>query len=333
MKDLKSPWHNGELALQRRLGVDERMARVGPMVIRPFMPDQHRLFFEQLPFVVAATVDDAGEIWASLWSGPAGFARSPDPRHLDLDVTLESSDPTRHGAKDGAAVGLLGIELETRRRNRMNGHILSQNGGLRVEVQHSFGNCPKYITRRALEPVTPTSPVEVHTHAGLPQQARDHIASADTFYVASYVDRPAQEGGRQIDISHRGGRPGFVHVADDGTLTIPDFLGNKFFNTLGNFMLNPRAALVFTDFSTGTLIHLTGRAEVLLEDPRTQAFKGAERLWRFKPTQTIVRHGAFCVRAKLLDPSPNNARTGTWAEAASQTAEQDNTERMKPPAA
>ena len=59
------------------------------------------------------------------------------------------------------------------------------------------------------------------------------------------------------DISHRGGRPGFVRV-DGDVLTIPDFRGNRYFNTLGNLIAEPRASLLFVDFETGDLLQLQG---------------------------------------------------------------------------
>ena len=69
--------------------------------------------------------------------------------------------------------------------------------------------------------------------AELDEAARALIAASDTFFVASR-SRPelGVEGG--LDMSHRGGRPGFVGV-QGGTLAIPDFRGNRFYNTLGNF--------------------------------------------------------------------------------------------------
>jgi hypothetical protein len=47
----------------------------------------------------------------------------------------------------GSRIGGLGIELHTRRRNRVNGIITAvSDAGVRLlEVQQSYGNCPKYI--------------------------------------------------------------------------------------------------------------------------------------------------------------------------------------------
>jgi hypothetical protein len=85
-----------------------------------------------------------------------------------------------------------------------------------------------------------------------------------------------------VDVSHRGGKPGFVHVNDDGTLTVPDFSGNKFFNTIGNLLVNPRAGLLFIDFENGNLLYLAVAAEIIWEGEQISAFEGAERLLRFR---------------------------------------------------
>lgn len=51
-----------------------------------------------------------------------------------------------------------------------------------------------------------------------------------------------------IDVSHRGGNPGFVHIVNETTLEFSDNSRNMMFNTLGNVALNPDAGLVFIDF-------------------------------------------------------------------------------------
>jgi predicted pyridoxine 5'-phosphate oxidase superfamily flavin-nucleotide-binding protein len=108
------------------------------------MPDQHRIFFAQLPFVVAGTVDDRGAPVATLLTGGPGFVASPDPR--TLAIAAVSGDPAGRWLRRGAPVGLLGIELATRRRNRANGTIaFAGEPGLLVAVRQSFGNCPQYI--------------------------------------------------------------------------------------------------------------------------------------------------------------------------------------------
>ncbi|WP_076865032.1 FAD-binding oxidoreductase [Bradyrhizobium mercantei] len=312
-------WHAGETAIQQKAGVLEKMAAVGQRAVRDFMPDQHREFFAQIPFIVVGSVDHSGDAWASLLAGRPGFIASPTPRSLEIDAQPDPSDPVGEGMRDGDAIALLGIELHTRRRNRANGLLRASSArALSFELDQSFGNCPQYIQLRDFafvrEPDQPFTG-EIETSTALDQAARDMIAAADTFFVASYAER---EDRRQVDVSHRGGRAGFVRVADDGTLTIPDFAGNLFFNTLGNILVNGKAGLAFVDFETGDMLQLTGDAEVILDSPEIAAFQGAERLWSFRARRVVSRRGALPLRWAFRAEgwSPNALMTGDWAQAA-----------------
>jgi ferredoxin-NADP reductase/predicted pyridoxine 5'-phosphate oxidase superfamily flavin-nucleotide-binding protein len=311
-----SPWHEGELTLQRSVGVVERMAGPGErQMARDWMPDQHREFYAQLPFVLLGAVDKTGEVWATLRAGQPGFMHSPVPQRLALRLARDPQDPADAGMDDGDGIGMLGIELDTRRRNRLNGFVRrSSEAGFEIEATQAYGNCPQYIQLRQYAFVE-SSPEPVVETTALDARAREMVAGTDSFYVATYVDR---DGVRQVDVSHRGGKPGFVHVADDGTLTVPDFSGNLFFNTLGNLLLNPRAGLVFVNFRTGDLLQMTGRAEVLLDAPEIAAFMGAERMWRFKPQRIVFRPAALPLRWTDAPDgaSPNALITGSWEDAA-----------------
>lgn len=309
--DSPPPWHEGEVALQRRAGVAERMAERGRSAILDHLPDPHRAFFAQLPFVVLGTVDAAGDAWATLVAGRPGFVHAPEPRRLALAAPRDADDPADAGLEAGAAVALLGIELHSRRRNRANGSVARREPeGVEIAVEQAFGNCPQYIQRRAgrFVPVLPRAAPACRRDR-IDAGARRLIEAADTFFVASYVDRA---GGRQVDVSHRGGRPGFVRVDADGTLTVPDFAGNRYFNTLGNLLLNPRAGLVFVDFERGDLLQLTGDAEVDLDSPEIAAFQKAERLWRFRARQVVTRRAALPLRFDFAGWSPNTLQTGSW---------------------
>lgn len=309
-------WHAGEKAIQASLGVAGRMEEVGRHVIRDFMPDQHRAFYAQLPFVVAGSIDHRGDAWATLLAGRPGFIVSPTPTTLELRLRPDPADPASGGLQAGDSLGLLGIELHTRRRNRVNGMLQASAADvLQFEVEQSFGNCPKYIQLRDYHFVRdPAEPFtgEVIESAQLDGAARAMIAAADTFFVASYAD---DAGHRQVDVSHRGGRPGFVRIDDDGTLTIPDFSGNLFFATLGNILVNGKAGLVFVDFETGDLLQLSGDAEVILDSPEIAELDGAERLWKFRARRVVLRPGALPLRWAFRENgwSPYALRTGDWA--------------------
>jgi predicted pyridoxine 5'-phosphate oxidase superfamily flavin-nucleotide-binding protein len=314
-----SPWHEGERAMQRSAGSAEKLATRGHLLLRDHLIDQHRQFYPLLPFVVAGAVDHTGDAWATILAGKPGFLQSPDPYRLSIAAAHDPHDPADGGMNDGDAVGLLGIELHTRRRNRLNGLLRRTDAtAFEVEVQQSFGNCPQYIQLRDFAFVRdPAAPSDAATREldRLDDRARAMIAGADTFFVASYVDNA--ERGRAVDVSHRGGRPGFVRVGADGVLTIPDFSGNRFFNTLGNLIANPKAGLLFVDFETGDLLQLTGDAEVLLDSLEIAAVQGAERLWRFAPRRILYRSDALPLRWSFQPDgwSPQSLRTGTWDHA------------------
>lgn len=193
----------------------------------------------------------------------------------------------------------------------MNGRVAAADGGgFTVTVEQSFGNCAQYIQTREAMPV-PRGPLRTESLSGLDTRARDAIDAADTLFVAS-----ASAAG--LDMSHRGGRPGFVRQ-DGEVLTIPDFSGNRYFNTLGNFALNPRAALLIPDFASGDVLHLSGTVEIVWDGEEVRQFAGAERLWRF--TLRAAERRISALPPRWSDPaySPSLAGTGIWREGATQT--------------
>lgn len=295
---MATPWHKGEQTLQARAGVAARMAEVGSRAVRTAMPDQHRQFFAQLPFLLAGSRDQAGNVWASLLAGAPGFVSSPDPKTLTVAARPVSGDPLAGVLAPGLPLGILGIEVTTRRRNRANGHVLTSGpDGFTVSVEESFGNCPKYITRRDYGEVRETI-ARQEKLTSLDDAAQALITTATTFFVAS-----TGGSGMLPDVSHRGGPPGFVRFEQDGTLTVPDYAGNSFFNTLGNLLLYPHAGLLFPDFRSGDLLQLSGAAGLVENDTGTK-LPGAERLWRFQMTQGHWLRGAMPLRLTAGEASP-----------------------------
>jgi uncharacterized protein len=321
-----SPFHAGEQALQLRAGVRDRMEQIGRKVIRDFMPDQHRALFTELPFVVVGALDGRRRTWASVLFGTPGFMSSPDPQTLRIAARPGYGDSIVAGLVAGSPVGLLGIQLETRRRNRMNGTVIeADEDGFVVRVGQSFGNCPQYIQARkpvfSAEPSSTVAPRSKRAEGAiLSAGAAALVRRADTFFIATAS--PDAHGGdpvEGVDVSHRGGKPGFVRVDEgDGStvLTSPDFRGNSFFNTLGNLALNPRAGVVFVDFATGDLLSLTGKAEVIWDGPELETFAGAERLLRFGVDEGVWIGSAVPLRWSAPEPAPQLAGTGSWEDTA-----------------
>ena len=282
----ETPFHAGELELQERAGWRDRLAKGAVRFIRDFMSDQHREFFAQLPFIAVGMLDDDGNPWAGLLTGRPGFISTPDERHLDIRATFGASGPLARLVRPGANVGLLGIEFDTKRRNRANGVIeLGAPGTLRVRVNQSFGNCPQYIATRDLRFIdAPAGPADEVEGAALSSRAVELIRASNTLFIASAARPDATDARDGCDISHRGGEPGFVTVETVGPRTqmwIPDYRGNNFFNTFGNILRHPRAGLAFADFARTRVLMLTGAAEVIWEESRRGlVFSPAAGCWQ-----------------------------------------------------
>ncbi|MDE0922717.1 pyridoxamine 5'-phosphate oxidase family protein [Aurantimonas coralicida] len=287
-------FHAGELEAQRRAGVGD-VAAAAASFIRDRMPEQHRAFFASLPFLVVASGDEAGQPWVSIIEGSEGFATSPNPRQLRLAASLDRADPLAAPLASGNEIGMLGIALASRRRNRLNGFLRPEGTGYVVDVHQSFGNCPQYIHAREWHRVKARQPPPARRFDRLQPSHKAWIAAADTLFIGSGVGADGRRTAGGFDASHRGGEPGFVQVAMDGSLQIPDYPGNNFFNTIGNLIRDPRVGLLFVSFETGSLLQIAGRARIDWnaagsDDPQ------ARRMIRVAIDRVVERQGALSLR-------------------------------------
>ena len=303
MPDDKSPFHRGEIEIQSRFGDPAKSAKIGRRMIRGEMPAQHREFFAGLPLLLVGTLDEAGRPWASALAGAPGFVRATDPRTLEVTARPIYGDPLRAALVDGAEIGALGIDFQSRRRNRLNGTLANCGlDGFAIAVEQSFGNCPKYIQARGWTFGDGLGRIgeerEVRHGEALDKRDAALIADADTLFIASHFAEGAADRRHGVDLSHRGGRPGFVLVAHESQLLIPDYAGNKLFSTLGNLAANPKCGLLFIDFRTGDTLQLTGSAEILADPPHVARFAltggiAAERVLAVAIEATIRIAGAL----------------------------------------
>ncbi|HSB60729.1 MAG TPA: pyridoxamine 5'-phosphate oxidase family protein [Vicinamibacteria bacterium] len=296
------PYHPGEVEVQRRAGVREDADRVGRIVGAVLSATAGRALAD-LPLAVAASLDEGGRVWASLLAGPSGFLRRVDDKLLLVECLPSPADPLARNLGARAELGLLAIDLATRRRLRLNGRaLLDPERGIFLAVEQAYGNCPKYIQARRLDPpeASLAAPVPPERSPVLTRRQQALVAGADTFFIASFHP----EGG--ADASHRGGAPGFVRILDDRTLAFPDYPGNNMFNTLGNLAVQPRAGLLFLDFASGDTLQLTGRARLDRDPAAVAAFRGARHLVvNFAVDEALETRGAG-VRGRLLEYSPAN---------------------------
>ena len=325
---LENPFHEGELLVQQRAGETAKGEQNGRIIADSIIEGAFK-FIEQQSMVILGSVDHRQNVWASILLGHPGFIRVVDSQTVEFDLKqafIDKSDYFLNGAGENR-IGMLVIELATRRRLRINGAIaLIAPDKLQLRVTESYPNCPKYIQRRHLSldiDANPKQPPFIRGAGGdltfirgaggdltlksqsgqiLTAKQEELIRSADTFFVASF------HTSRGVDISHRGGNPGFIKVLNRQTLRIPDYIGNGMFNTLGNLVINPHAGLVFIDFDRSRTLQLVGKANILwdLEDEHRSETK---RYWDFKIEQWFETDLPVTFDCEFLDYSPYNPQT------------------------
>lgn len=249
-------FHWGELRAQAEAGLSERAKAVSRLV-QPVLPDGADDFLAHQHLLAVGAQGDDGRLWASLFTGPPGFVTALDEETVQVRQRLAGDDPVEPMTRRAGRLALLAIDLRTRIRLRMNGTSTPLPDGLRLTVEQSFPNCPKYIQRRSPVARADQSGTGETVRAGALDETMSRLVTrADTFFVAS-----ASEDG-DPDVSHRGGDPGFVELLSPTRLRWPDYRGNGMLMTLGNILQNPYTALVFVDWATGATLQMTGRARV-----------------------------------------------------------------------
>jgi predicted pyridoxine 5'-phosphate oxidase superfamily flavin-nucleotide-binding protein len=314
-----SPFHPGEQEVQKRMGVRDKSETVGRRGVRDYLPDQHREFYTLLPFLLVGTTDPQGRSWASLLTGPNGFITSPDPYHLQLATQPLFGSPIADHLEIGADIGILGILPENRRRNRATGQIAAIDAsGITVTIAQTFGNCPQYIQTRTIELLPeiaqPHQKKLLEQGDRLDSAAVELIQRSDTLFIATSYNTGKENPAFGCDVSHRGGKPGFVRVESDRTFIFPDFTGNFLYNTVGNILLNPRAGFLFIDFETRDLLYLTGRAEIVWDGPEIKAFLATERFIRFDVEAWRRVKASLPLQFRFGEYSPMLPLSGSWEQ-------------------
>ncbi|MEM1091362.1 MAG: pyridoxamine 5'-phosphate oxidase family protein [Pseudomonadota bacterium] len=295
--DASTPFHRGEEEVQRRQGVYESVKTWGSKVVRDYLPEQHQEFYAQQPFVIAAARDGQARPWVTVLTGKPGFLTSPTVTTMDFSVRLPAGDALGGALTEGAQLGLLGIELATRRRNRVNGTITATRGdGFSFDVGQTFGNCPQYISERHWKPATaPVAGTSVRGQT-LTADQRALIANAGTFFIGSGISDDDNRQANGLDASHRGGPSGFVEVQSPSRIVFPDYAGNNHFNTIGNLLVDPRVGLLFVDFEKGSLLQITGRATIDWDSDAVGEHAGAQRLVIIDIEETVQQNAVLPMR-------------------------------------
>ncbi len=300
-------YHKGEEEIQRLVG-EELQANSNGRIITDSIIKGAINFIEKQPMFIASSVDADSNVWVSLLLGDFGIVSVPTPNSISVNLNKMRSDPNDifySNIKENGVIGTLFIELNTRRRFRINGNADRLENRINVSILEAYPNCPKYIQQRVISSSDSFGNVSAHKTEGsaLTDELEEWISNADTLFVGS------QSGESRMDASHRGGHSGFVELLNGAALKIPDYQGNSMYNTLGNFQQNTKAGLLFVDFENKRTLQLTGEAELLFNqtsDDDLVKTTGTGRYWIFHLKRWILTNSHHDVNWEFLGYSPFN---------------------------
>jgi PPOX class probable FMN-dependent enzyme len=124
------------------------------------------------------------------------------------------------------------------------------------------------------------------------------------FIAASPMLIIGSQGPAAADNSPRGDVPGFVKVADDHTLLIPDRRGNNRLDTLHNLVRNPKVGLLFLVPGVNETFRINGEA-VISRDPAL----ADQFVMQGKPPRTVI---VVTVKEAYIQCSRALVRSDIW---------------------
>jgi ferredoxin-NADP reductase/predicted pyridoxine 5'-phosphate oxidase superfamily flavin-nucleotide-binding protein len=306
--------HAGELYVQRMRKVPSRVSASLADAIHDQMPSPLVEFYRGLRCLPLGTLDARGRPWATLLCNPETTA--PTSERLRLRARVNVDDPFIEAVLSPTNTARLfagvAIDFAQRTRVKLGGVVdaatLDPADTLTLELRANehMGNCPKYITVRQLRPLrrTPRTTALANT---LSPAAVELLQRASTLFVATrHVDRDPRE--TDMGFNHRGGPPGFLRSFEDergAHLVLPDYSGNRFYQSLGNVESDPVMGLAVPDFETGALLQVTGRARNLFDDEAARLMPGATLVTVLSVDEAYLTDGALdleLVGAEQLSP-------------------------------
>ena len=306
---LFSKYHKGELQAQEYAG-ETKQAKFNGQAIENNIIEGAISFISEQEYAIVSITDEKDNVWSSVLSGDKGFLNATNPKTIIMDmqmVDIDERDVFWKVVEKNKRIGLLIIELASRRRLRVNGKVARINKNhIEISVHESYPNCMKYIQRRQItnrNTDNKESAKPATTGTTLNHSQQSIIQSADTFFIGSSNPKG------NLDISHRGGEPGFIEIINDNKLRIPDYKGNSMFNTLGNFIVNNKAGIVFWDFESGKVLQLIGSANINWQ-AMNQNSESADtgRYWEFIIHQWIEKELPRVFTWEFLDYSLHNPK-------------------------
>ncbi|KAI9324770.1 hypothetical protein BDR26DRAFT_880683 [Obelidium mucronatum] len=281
--------HDGELLVQQKRGAPEGVSDALFRFIKDDMPEQHSTFFENLSYFAIATTDKFGRPWTTLVTGNATkVVRAASSSLLQVQTRLPRDDPVGNCFADGDGVEQvtwagLGVDFTNRRRNKVAGIV---EKGFFDGNTNTF--CCQYITLRTLIPFERQAETILND---VGEDEKIFFSEAER----ALINRASTRSTTDMGLNHRGGSPGFVRVLDENgtsSLILPDYSGNRFYQSLGNVQSDKLAGMILICFQTGDLLYITGKAENLFDQDAEKLMPRQSLITRIVPTGRVyVKNG------------------------------------------
>lgn len=278
--------HEGELRVQARRHVPAELSAMIRGAIHDEMSRQHAAYYGRLRYLPLGVLDASGRPWVSILCNPETTA--PTSELLKVRARVNPADPFVLAACSPVpgvprAQPFAGVAIDFTNRSRIKlagivdaATLDAETLTLSLRANEHMGNCPKYITVRDLRP-TARTPSTTALGATLSSPAREVLRQASTVFIGT---RHANSDPRESDmgLNHRGGPKGFLRYFEDehgAHLVLPDYSGNRFYQSLGNVETDPVMGVAVPDFATGALLQVSGRARNRFDDDASRIMPGA----------------------------------------------------------
>ncbi|NRG18786.1 pyridoxamine 5'-phosphate oxidase family protein [Rhizobiales bacterium] len=143
----------------------------------------------------------------------------------------------------------------------------------------------------------------------------DHVSPLyRRFIEASPFVALATCGPDGLDCSPRGDQPGFMRIADENTLMLPDRRGNNRGDSLKNIILDPRVSLMFLVPGSGNTIRVNGRAKISTDEELCNSFaikgKAPRTVIVITVDEVYFQCARAIIRADLWNPDQRKLADG-----------------------
>jgi len=250
-------FHEGEYHIQETMGVRKDSDALSSM-IQNKLPFIAKGFLRELKFCVLTLSIKEDDIYSATVYNDSGFIDILDDSTILINLNKKSYIPPSYLKNNDLTIGFLGIDFEQAMRIRVNGKAKILNNKILLSINEAYANCPKYIKKR-IHVESKNKPLFQHIikNNTITKEFKDVLSNTDTFFLASLHKK------KGADISHKGGKEGFVKVISSTKLQFTDMPGNNLFNSLGNIHINSSVNLLFIDFINNDTYLFIGNASII----------------------------------------------------------------------